>query len=72
MINHKQREILAAFRRELTAEDIMHEGDSIGTDDETLLCVSISTLLCLAIQPWRLHPGDSCVRGTIISGTPKR
>ncbi|TFK40778.1 CRAL-TRIO domain-containing protein [Crucibulum laeve] len=30
-------EILTTFRQELFAEDILHEGDSIGTDDETLL-----------------------------------
>ena len=32
--------ILAQFREELTKEDLLHEGDSMGTDDETLLYVS--------------------------------
>ncbi|KAF8967167.1 CRAL-TRIO domain-containing protein [Flammula alnicola] len=30
-------ETLSRFREELVEEDILHEGDSIGTDDETLL-----------------------------------
>jgi hypothetical protein len=30
-------EILKTFRRELFEEGILHEGDTLGTDDETLL-----------------------------------
>ena len=32
-----QDAILKQFREELTKEDLLHEGDSIGTDDATLL-----------------------------------
>jgi len=31
--------ILHTFRKELFDEEILHDGDSLGTDDETLLCV---------------------------------
>ncbi|KAJ6613348.1 CRAL-TRIO domain-containing protein [Mycena sp. CBHHK59/15] len=32
-----RQEVLEAFRREIFKEGILHEGDTIGTDDETLL-----------------------------------
>lgn len=32
-----QADTLKTFREELFAEGILHEGDSIGTDDSTLL-----------------------------------
>ncbi|KAJ3571562.1 hypothetical protein NP233_g3671 [Leucocoprinus birnbaumii] len=32
-----QKTILERFRKELVADDLLHDGDSIGTDDETLL-----------------------------------
>lgn len=36
---HTTREmtILQTFREQLYAEDILHDGDTVGTDDETLL-----------------------------------
>jgi hypothetical protein len=36
--------VLKQFREELVQEDMLHEGDSIGTDDETLLCVAIYSI----------------------------
>ena len=41
MIDLVQQETLKQFRAELFAEGILHEGDTIGTNDETLLCVII-------------------------------
>jgi hypothetical protein len=41
MRTQRQQEILSALREELFAEDIIREGDSIGTDDETLLCAPL-------------------------------
>ncbi|KIM89380.1 hypothetical protein PILCRDRAFT_813304, partial [Piloderma croceum F 1598] len=35
--NHDQHEILTQFRNILTKENILHDGDTIGTDDSTLL-----------------------------------
>jgi hypothetical protein len=32
-----QDQILEQFRKELVEEDLLHDGDTIGTDDETLL-----------------------------------
>lgn len=40
-----QAETLAEFRKQLFAEDILHEGDTVGTDDETLLYVDFHQLL---------------------------
>lgn len=36
-LHPKEDEILQNFRSALVAEDLLHDGDSIGTDDETLL-----------------------------------
>lgn len=36
-LTRQQQDILEQFRREVFQEDILHEGDSIGTDDLTLL-----------------------------------
>ena len=41
MIPLIHQETLKQFREELFAEGILHEGDTIGTNDETLLCVII-------------------------------
>jgi hypothetical protein len=38
------QEALKQFREELFAEGILQEGDTIGTNDETLLCVKIGSL----------------------------
>ena len=40
MIDLIHQETVKHFREELYAEGILNEGDSIGTDDETLLCVN--------------------------------
>ena len=40
MIDLIHQETLKQFREELFAEGILHEGDTIGTNDETLLCVN--------------------------------
>lgn len=40
-----QAETLAVFRKELFAEGLLHEGDTVGTDDETLLYVESHSLL---------------------------
>lgn len=32
-----QDEILQTFRQELVQDDLLRDGDSVGTDDETLL-----------------------------------
>ena len=37
MADADDHEILARFRKELVDEDVLHEGDTIGTGDETLL-----------------------------------
>jgi hypothetical protein len=37
MLTQSHEEILHTFRKELFEEDILHDGDSLGTDDETLL-----------------------------------
>ena len=39
MTNRVHRETLKQFREELYAEGILHDGDTIGTNDETLLYV---------------------------------
>ena len=44
MIDLIHQEALKQFREELFAEGILHEGDTIGTSDETLLCVKICSL----------------------------
>ena len=44
MIDLIHQETLKHFREELFAEGILHEGDTIGTNDETLLCVKIGSL----------------------------
>lgn len=36
-LTRKEEETLAIFRKQLTEEGILNDGDSIGTDDETLL-----------------------------------
>jgi hypothetical protein len=33
----QQKEIFETFRKQVFEEDIIHDGDSIGTDDATLL-----------------------------------
>ena len=40
MIDLIHQETLKQFREELFAEGILHEGDTIGTNDGTLLCVN--------------------------------
>ena len=42
----KQDELLARFRAEIEGEGFIHEGDSIGTDDETLRCALSPACLC--------------------------
>lgn len=37
MTDPDHRDLLARFRKELVDADALHEGDTIGTDDETLL-----------------------------------
>jgi hypothetical protein len=37
MASHQQEQTLQTFREELFSEGVLREGDSIGTDDETLL-----------------------------------
>ncbi|PPQ65388.1 LOW QUALITY PROTEIN: hypothetical protein CVT26_000013 [Gymnopilus dilepis] len=37
MTGQSHSDILTTFREQLLAEDLLHDGDSIGTDDETLL-----------------------------------
>jgi hypothetical protein len=48
MIDLIHQETLKQFREELFTEGILHEGDTIGTNDETLLCV-IKRLSILSI-----------------------
>jgi hypothetical protein len=38
--NRIHAEVLESFRRELFEEAVLHDGDTIGTDDESLLCRS--------------------------------
>jgi hypothetical protein len=45
MKDEKHDEILAQFREQLVNEDILHEGDTIGTDDDTLLYVLITLVV---------------------------
>ena len=40
MINQIHQETLKQFREELYAEGILHDGDTIGTSDDTLLYVN--------------------------------
>lgn len=42
----EQLEILTAFRSELESEGHLQEGETLGTDDETLLYGFISILIC--------------------------
>lgn len=60
---------LKQFREELVKEDLLHDGDSIGTDDETLLYV----LLRLARYGHELIfiTDDSFVRDISTSRMPK-
>lgn len=39
MSSRNQEDILKTFRQQLEEEEILHDGDTIGTDDETLLYV---------------------------------
>lgn len=39
MVKHNNQAVLEQFRAELEKQDLIHDGDSIGTDDETLLYV---------------------------------
>ena len=41
MANRVHEETLKQFREELYAEGILHDGDTIGTGDDTLLYVHI-------------------------------
>ena len=45
MINQIHQETLKQFREELYAEGILHEGDTIGTSDDTLLYVNIRLMI---------------------------
>ena len=42
----KQEEILKQFREQLEQRDLIHEGDTIGTDDATLLYVLCYSRRC--------------------------
>lgn len=44
-LSPQQADTLKTFRDQLFAEGILHEGDSIGTDDPTLLSVYKSPVL---------------------------
>jgi hypothetical protein len=35
--NSHQEKVLQEFRKQLVEKDLLHDGDTIGTDDETLL-----------------------------------
>ena len=37
MAPRDEQAILAQFKEELTKDDLLHDGDSMGTDDRTLL-----------------------------------
>lgn len=39
----KQEEVLEQFREQLEQRDLIHDGDTIGTDDATLLYALVST-----------------------------
>lgn len=39
-----KEQVLAEFRRQVEEEGIIHDGDTIGTDDDTLLWVILSQL----------------------------
>lgn len=36
-LTRKEQDTLATFRKQLYDEDLLHDGDTIGTDDDTLL-----------------------------------
>ncbi|KAF8195579.1 CRAL-TRIO domain-containing protein [Pholiota molesta] len=57
MTAQNHTEILAKFREELTNEDALHEGDTIGTDDETLLEKVHSKKMFKDAQHWRQTVG---------------
>jgi hypothetical protein len=58
MTSQSNEKILSTFRQELFEEGILHEGDSIGTDDETLLQV-IHLLLFWQDLHYSNKQGDS-------------
>lgn len=45
----KQQEILKQFRAGLEKQDLIHDGDTIGTDDATLLYVPSPRILCFSL-----------------------
>lgn len=73
MKDGKHDEILAQFREQLVNEDILHDGDTIGTDDDTLLYVLITHVVyCRSLRfkyaaltmQCRKSTEGSCAQGT--------
>lgn len=54
MIDLIHQETLKQFREELYAEGILHDGDTIGTNDETLLCVNNKPSISFNPTIWKL------------------
>lgn len=63
-----QDAILRQFREELVSEDMLHDGDSIGTEDHVLLFVAVPTCPELALT---IHLDDFFGRGTSTSSKPR-
>ncbi len=78
MVPKDKQAILDEFRQGLVNEGLIHDGDTIGTDDETLLYV-LSFPILSALFPSRfpdahlmsVHAVASCVRVTSTSSSPR-
>ena len=56
--------ILKQFRETLQEQDLIHDGDTIGTDDDTLLCVQPPLTLCSQPDVGGSHAVVSCARAS--------
>jgi hypothetical protein len=63
-------EVLEAFREEVFKDGILHEGDTIGTDDRTLLCAG--TPIQLTGHTLNGFAGVSCERGSSTWINPRK
>ena len=70
MIDLIHQETLKQFREELFAEGILHEGDTIGTNDGTLLCVD--NRLSIPFNPDKLISGGFCERADSTWSNPRK
>jgi hypothetical protein len=72
LMDQVHRETLSRFREELFRDRILNEGDTIGTDDETLLQVLFRDQIRLLTRCYCQLTGDFCGREILTSPIPRR